>query len=172
MIAATVASSLPTPISVPMSALPMSETALHDIGSPLRRAPSPLIAVNVSRRMGLRTTPSAGVLPTVRPMDTHENGHPCTKFVVPSSGSTYHVGLSVIGGMTPSAAATDSSPTRTCEGNAAASFAKMMSSHFLSVAVTRSTAPLYSTSLSACHASRISAPAASAASSATSRHFA
>ena len=46
-------------------------------------------------------------------------------------------------GMAPSAAATDSSPTRQCVGNDFSSSSKMMSSHFLSVAVTRSQSPLY-----------------------------
>ena len=44
------------------------------------------------------------------------------------------------------------------------------SSHFLSVAVTRSTVPLYSTSRVSCHAALISAPAAVAAAIASSRH--
>jgi hypothetical protein len=76
----------------------------------------------------------------------------------------------VIGGSAPSAAATLSSPTNACAGNAARSRSKIKSSHFLSVAVTKSTSPLYSTSRSTCHAALISSPASLAAATASNRH--
>mmetsp|Transcript_3998 Transcript_3998/g.6244 ORF Transcript_3998/g.6244 Transcript_3998/m.6244 type:complete len:201 (-) Transcript_3998:94-696(-) len=170
MIAATVAASRLTPISVATSALPSSVTALALMGLPLRVAPCPFTAANVSPMIGFSTTPSTGTLFTARPMLTQVKGKPCTKLVVPSSGSTNHVGSWPVGGIRPPSSATDSSPTSVCVGKLARSRAKMMSSHFLSVAVTRSHAPLYSTARSASQAARISAPAARAASSATARH--
>ena len=170
MMASTVAASLLTPISVPIRALPRSDTLLTLIDLPLSLAPSPTTAVKHSLEMGLNTTPTTGFLFTASPMETHEKGNEWTKFVVPSRGSTNHVGPSPISGSLPSAAATDSSPTNACVGNLAWSMSKMRSSHFLSVAVTRSTVPLYSTSRSASHAALISSPAAHAAHSAARRH--
>mmetsp|Transcript_14952 Transcript_14952/g.36185 ORF Transcript_14952/g.36185 Transcript_14952/m.36185 type:complete len:201 (+) Transcript_14952:335-937(+) len=169
MMAASVAGSRLTPTSVAISALPSSAVSLALIALPFSCAPRPLTAVNVSPKMGFSTTPTTGTLLTARPMETQLKGKRCTKLVVPSTGSTNHVGASFSGGVLPSPAATLSSPTNECAGNFALSSAKMMSSHFLSVAVTRSTAPLYSTARSASHAALISSPAAVAAASATRR---
>jgi hypothetical protein len=53
----------------------------------------PFTAVYISSRIGLYTTPSTGTPPMVNPMLTATNGYPCTKLVVPSRGSTNHVGV-------------------------------------------------------------------------------
>ena len=42
--------------------------------------------------------------PRPNPMDTQVMGNPCTKFVVPSTGSTIQVGASVRAGMVPTSA--------------------------------------------------------------------
>mmetsp|Transcript_67 Transcript_67/g.188 ORF Transcript_67/g.188 Transcript_67/m.188 type:complete len:205 (+) Transcript_67:388-1002(+) len=170
MIASTVSASRPTPISVATKDLFKSVTELTLMRSPFKVAPLPCTAAKVSPVIGLSTTPSTGILCTVSPIDTHENGYPCTKFVVPSSGSTNHVGASPIVGNTPLAAATDSSPTKSCSGNAACNLRKIRSSHFLSVAVTKSHSPLYSTSRSTNHAAFISSPASDAAATASNKH--
>mmetsp|Transcript_4734 Transcript_4734/g.18127 ORF Transcript_4734/g.18127 Transcript_4734/m.18127 type:complete len:247 (+) Transcript_4734:321-1061(+) len=172
IIASTVFPSLCTPISVPISAFPRVRTALHEIFFPFKNAPRPRTAVNISSDIGLKTTPTVGSPPSHNPTDTQLNGYPCTKFVVPSSGSTYqHLTDVVFDNSFAPLAACVSSPTTSSSGNASRSALKTKSSHSLSVAVTRSTAPLYSTLVSfersRVHARAISAPATRAARSAT-----
>ena len=45
--------------------------------------------------MGLYTTPNTGFLLTQSPTQMQTKGNPWTKFVVPSTGSITHVGVSV-----------------------------------------------------------------------------
>ena len=86
---------------------------------------SPIDTHLVRVRVRVRARARAGVTFRVRvrvrvrvsPIETHEIGSECTKFCVPSIGSTYHVGGSaaVIVG-TPAPAAAASSPTTRCSG--------------------------------------------------------
>ena len=66
------------------------------------------------------------------------NGNPCTKFVVPSTGSITQVGLSVKFTFFDSLALTVSSPTKEKEGYISFNLEKRNCSTFLSTAVTKS----------------------------------
>jgi len=60
-----------------------------------KKAPCPTIAVYNSSRKGLYITPTLGTLFTTKPNEMQKAGNACTKFVVPSIGSTIKVGASV-----------------------------------------------------------------------------
>lgn len=75
------------------------------------------------------------LLPRPNPIDTQVIGNPCTKFVVPSMGSTIQVGASVKDSMEP-ASALDSSPMSRSSGKRALTASKMSFSLALSVSVT------------------------------------
>ena len=105
----------------------------------------------------------------VPPHPLTTKGKEWTKLVVPSSGSTSHVGASVSSGMWPRAAAS-SSPMKAWPGKASRMRPRMIASHRLSVSVTRSTSFFFSSIfLGARKAPWITAPASVAASRATRR---
>ena len=57
------------------------------MGSSLQKAPAPLAARKHSSRTTSYTTPATSSWPRIRPTLTQYTGRPCTKLVVPSSGS-------------------------------------------------------------------------------------
>lgn len=132
--ASTVSASRPTPSSVPTSARDRLGSAEHEMGRPFNVAPRPRTASNISPNTGLNTTPTSTRRLTANPMHTHcagagaaaqragceaarsrsvaharltTKGKEWTKFVVPSSGSTSHVGSSVSSARVEGCPATD-----------------------------------------------------------------
>mmetsp|Transcript_435 Transcript_435/g.1523 ORF Transcript_435/g.1523 Transcript_435/m.1523 type:complete len:221 (-) Transcript_435:231-893(-) len=155
-----------TPISVAITLLLSLASSLTLMGSSFKNAPSPYVPRNVSFKMGLCTTPTTGFLLIVSPTHTHTKGYPWTKLVVPSTGSTIHVGASVSSGVAPFSELS-SSPMKQWSGKLSRSCSKMSFSQALSVSVTRSASPFFvSMVLPSLMALDITSPALSAARSA------
>src|SRR6185503_4553321 len=62
-------------------------------GSPLRNAPLPRAPHHSMPTTGATTAPASGPSASTAPLLTQNIGCPWTKFIVPSSGSQYHVTL-------------------------------------------------------------------------------
>ena len=73
------------------SAAPRRSVTDGAMGLPLSVEPPPVgVPANVQPSTGASTTPATARPSIQRPSDTEKSGRPCAKFVVPSSGSTYH----------------------------------------------------------------------------------
>ena len=81
--------SYPKPVTNnPFSIVSVLETRMD---SPLQYAPFPIIAEYTFSAGSSTTTPKIGLLFCIQAIETPNDGYPCTKFVVPSSGSIIHL---------------------------------------------------------------------------------
>ena len=108
---------------------------------PFQRAPTPTAPEKDQPIAGASTAPTTARRLTVSPIDTENNGNPCEKFVVPSSGSTYQTRPNPrppVPARRPAPTSLPSSPTMVSSGKAAASRETTSASERRSNSVTRS----------------------------------
>mmetsp|Transcript_2740 Transcript_2740/g.10553 ORF Transcript_2740/g.10553 Transcript_2740/m.10553 type:complete len:304 (-) Transcript_2740:41-952(-) len=143
-----------TSVDASVGAYPVTTTASNAVlssptfmGEPFNLAPPPSVAVKHSSRNGSKITAACNSPLYATPIEIADNGMPCTKFVVPSMGSTIQSQFGPCRRTSLSAsalaslpAATLSSPKNPCSGKASATRVSMMRCTSPSTSVSKSRA--------------------------------